>query len=153
MKTLLMLAYSALAARAQSLAVVNAADYVSQISPGSIASAFGANLPTDASTTVNVCTLASCTAATILAANPGQINFLVPDPLTATQVTVQVVHSGAVIASGTVSVSSLSPAIFTADNSGTGIFNGQSYDGGAYDSVVTGAGMPRAVAAPNTLIL
>ena len=136
-----------LAARAQSLSVVNAADYVSQISPGSIASAFGANLPTDASTGVNVCA-PGCISATVFASSAGQINFLVPDPLAASQVTVQVVHAGAVVASGTVSVSSVSPAIFTADNSGTGIFNGQVYDNGAYDSVVT-----RAVSAPNTLIL
>jgi uncharacterized protein (TIGR03437 family) len=152
MRILLILAFSAFAAQAQSLAVVNAADYVPQISPGSIASAFGTNLPTDASTSVNVCTPA-CTSATILAANSGQINFLVPDPLTATQVTVQVLHSGAVVASGTVSVSTLSPGIFTADNSGTGMFNGQSYDGGAYDSVFLNPSTPRAVSAPNTLIL
>jgi hypothetical protein len=49
------------AASAQSpapLAVVNAASYVAQISPGSIATALGTNLPTDSNTTVNICTSA-----------------------------------------------------------------------------------------------
>jgi hypothetical protein len=50
-----------------SLAVVNAADYVSQIAPGSIAAAFGANLPVDASTGVNVCS-PGCVAATVMGA-------------------------------------------------------------------------------------
>ena len=142
--------------------MVNAASYVSQISPGGIATAFGANLPTDSNTAVNVCTPGNpptaCTPVTVFAAYPGQINFLLPDPLAGTQVVVEVVHSGAVVASGSVSVSSLSPGVFTADNSGAGIFNGQAYDGGQYDAVYTGAGAPRAVsptsgAGPNVLIL
>lgn len=145
---------TASAAAAQALAVVNAASYVSQISPGSIATAFGTNLPADANTTVNVCTaVAVCVPATVFAAYPSQINFLVPDPLTASQVTVQVVHSGTVAASGSVAVSSLSPGVFTADNSGAGIFNGQSYDGGQYNSIFTGTATPRAVVAPNVLVL
>ena len=132
MRILWLIAASVAAASGQTLAVVNAASYVSQISPGGIATAFGANLPTDANTTVNICTPA-CASATLLAAYSGQINFLVPDPLTVNQVLVQVVHSGVVVASGSVPVSTLSPGIFTADNSGHGIFNGQSYDGGQYD--------------------
>ena len=140
------------AARGQQLAVVNAASYVSQISPGGIATAFGTNLPIDSNTTVNICTPA-CTPATIFAAYPSQINFLIPDPLTVNQVVVQVIHSGAAVASGSVSVSSLSPGVFTLDNSGAGIFNGQAYDSGQYDNVYTVAGMPRAVVSPNVLIL
>ena len=148
------------------LAVVNAASYVSQISPGGIATAFGANLPADSATTVNVCTGAAppvCGAAAVFAAFPTQISFLVPDPLPGNSVLVQVLHSGAVVASGTVAVGSLSPAVFTADNSGTGLFNGQSYDQGQYNAVYLPAAgaagiVPRAVAAapggaPNSLIL
>jgi len=150
-----LIAASIVAASAQSpapLAIVNAASYVAQISPGSIATAFGTNLPTDSDTTVNVCATA-CVAASVFAEYPGQINFLVPDPLAVNQATIQVVHSGVVVASGTVPVSGLSPGIFTADNSGAGIFNGQAYDGGQYDSVYIAPGMPRAIASPNVLIL
>jgi uncharacterized protein (TIGR03437 family) len=138
-----------------SLAVVNAADYVSQIAPGSIAAAFGVNLPVDASTGVNVCS-PGCVAATVIAALPTQINFLVPEAATADVVTVQVTHSGSVVAAGTVPATSLSPAIFTADESGTGIFNGQSFDQGQYNAVFIRAGgalVPRAVQPPNTLVL
>ncbi|MGO9230280.1 MAG: hypothetical protein ACLQKA_13880 [Bryobacteraceae bacterium] len=149
------------------LAVVNAASYVSQISPGGIATAFGSGLPTDSNTAVNTCTPGnpptSCAPATVLAAFPNQINLVVPDSIAASEAVVQVVHSGAVVASGSVPVSSLSPAVFTADNSGTGIFNGQSYDGGQYNAVYTVAGtppgiVPRAVSltsgsGPNILIL
>jgi uncharacterized protein (TIGR03437 family) len=149
------------------LTVVNAASYVSQISPGSIASALGANLPTDSNTSVNICTPGNpptaCAPATILGGSPSQISFLVPDPLTVSQVVVQVAQSGVVVASGSVPVSSLSPGVFTADNSGTGIFNGQSYDSGQYNSIYTAAGapsgiVPRAVSPmsgsdPNVLIL
>ena len=149
------------------LAVVNAANYASQIAPGAIATAFGANLPTDSATTVNICAPGNpptaCLAATVFAAYPSQINFLVPDPLALSQVVVQVAHSGVVVASGSVPVSSISPAVFTADNSGTGIFNGQSYDGGQYNAVFTAGSTapgiaPRAVSptsgsGPNVLIL
>lgn len=160
-----LIAAIAVAALGQSpapLAVVNAANYVSQVSPGSIATAFGANLPTDMATTVNVCTPGNpptgCAPATVFAAYSGQINFQVPDPFTGNQAVVQVVHSGAVVASGTVAVSGFSPGVFTVANSGTGIFNGQAYDGGQYNTVYTAAGTPRAVSpnsgsGPNVLIL
>jgi len=149
------------------LAVVNAASYVSQISPGGIATAFGSDLPTDSNTVVNICTPGnpptSCTPATVLAAFPNQINLLVPDSIAVSDAVVQVVHSGAVVASGSVPVSILSPAVFTVDDTGAGIFNGQSYDGGQYDAVYTVANtplgiVPRAVSptsgsGPNVLIL
>jgi len=149
------------------LAVVNAASYVSQIAPGAIATAFGANLPADSATTVSVCAPGNpptaCQAATVFAAYPSQVNFLVPDPLPLSQAVVQVEHSGVVAASGTVAVSLLSPAVFTADNSGTGIFNGQAYDDGLYDAVYTAASTPSGIApravspasgtGPNVLIL
>jgi uncharacterized protein (TIGR03437 family) len=101
--------------------------------------------------------------AKVFAALTSQISFLVPEPLAGNSAVVQVAHAGTVVAAGTVPVSSLSPGIFTADNSGTGIFAGQSYDQGAYDAVFTaGSGtagsVPRAVAGTiggtaNTLII
>jgi uncharacterized protein (TIGR03437 family) len=141
-----------------SLAIVNAATYVAQVAPGSIATAFGTNLPTDAGATVMVCTPVGCSAAAVLAASAGQISFVVPDPLPTGNVTVQVASNGTVVATGTVPVTALSPGIFTADNSGTGIFNGQSYDGGRYNAVYSPGPAPIAVAplsggAPNILIL
>ncbi len=147
---------------AGSLAIVNAASYVAQIAPGSIATAFGTNLPTDSYTAVMLCpggdTSVVCSSAEVLAAFPNQINFVAPFTLPSGNLTVQVVHSGTVVATGSVPVTKLSPGIFTADNSGTGIFNGQSYDGGQYNAVYTPGPMPRAVApvvsgAPNILIL
>ncbi len=150
-----------------SLAVVNAANYVPQIAPGSIATAFGTALAADAATTVSVCTPGNpptgCVPATVFAAYPSQINFLVPDPLPAGQAVVQVAHSGTVVAPGSVAVSILGPAVFTADNSGGGIFNGQSWDGGQYNAVYTAAPTPSGIApravsptsgsSPNVLIL
>jgi uncharacterized protein (TIGR03437 family) len=145
-----------------SLAVVNAATYTAQIAPGSIATAFGANLPTDAGTAVMVCAASNppvgCTAATIVSVAPTQISFIAPDPLRFGNATVQVADNGVVVAAGTVPMSVMSPGIFTADNSGTGIFNGQSYDGGQYNAVYSAGLAPRAVAAtsgdvPNVLIL
>jgi len=152
-----LIAAGVVGASGQQLAVVNAASYVSQISPGGIATAFGTRLPTDSNTTVEICMPgnppSACTPASIFAAYSSQINFLIPDPLTVNQVVIQVLHSGVVVASGSVPVSSLSPGVFTADNSGHGIFNGQSYDGGQYDNVYTAAGAPRAVVSPNVLVL
>ena len=117
------------------LAVVNAANYVSQIAPGSIASAFGANLPADSTTGVAVCGAAGCLQATVFAVSATQINFLVPAGPIASPATVQVTHAGSVVASGSVPVSNLSPGIFTANNSGSGIFNGQAYDQNLYDPI------------------
>jgi uncharacterized protein (TIGR03437 family) len=147
------------------LAVVSAADYVSQISPGSIATAFGTNLPADSNTSVNVCTgsPAVCTQTTVFAAFATQISFLVPDPLPGSSAVVQVLHSGTVVAAGSVPVSALSPAVFSADSSGTGIFSGQSYDRGQYNAVFAAGPAPSGIVpvavagaiggVPNTLIL
>jgi uncharacterized protein (TIGR03437 family) len=151
------MAAAAAAASGQSpapLAVVNAANYVAQVSPGGLATAFGAGLPADSASSVNVCEPgnppAVCVPAAVFAASPDRINFLLPEPPPFSQVVVQVAHSGAVVASGSVPVSGLGPAVFTADNSGTGILNGQSWDGGLYSAVhtaaSTGSGIaPRAV--------
>jgi uncharacterized protein (TIGR03437 family) len=149
------------------LAVVNAANYAPQIAPGSIATAFGAGLPADSAIGVTLCTPGNsptaCQPATVFAAYPSQVNFLVPDPLPVGQVVVRISHSGVVVASGSVTVSAFSPAVFTADNSGAGIFNGQSWDGGQYNAVYTPASTPSAIvpravsptsgSSPNVLIL
>ena len=146
-----------------SVAVVNAATYVSQIAPGSIASAFGTSLPFDSATSVNVCsTPSNCLPAAISAASASQINFLVPSFATANPLLVQVLHSGTVAASGSVRSTNMSPGIFTANNSGSGIFNGQAYDQNLYDPIFTlgpnGSIVPKPVSAvsggsPNILIL
>jgi hypothetical protein len=73
-------------------------------------------------------------------------------------VTVQVTHKGTQVAAGSTTVTVLSPGIFTADNTGAGIFNGQSYDGGQYNAVYSPGPVPRAVPprsgdGPNMLIL
>jgi uncharacterized protein (TIGR03437 family) len=162
-RLLLLTAVCACGARsAGSLAVVNAASYTSQISPGSIVTAFGAGLPSDADTAVMLCppegTATACAPAAILAASATQINFVVPNSLPSGNLTVQVIHNGTQVAAGNTTVTAMSPGIFTADNSGTGIFNGQSYDGGQYNAVYSPGPVPRAVApksgsAPNVLIL
>ena len=155
-------AVSAMAAPA-SLTVVNAANYVSQIAPGSFAAAFGTNLPTDSSTGVSICPATgpvACVSATIVAAASTQINFLMPAAPIPDPAIVQVTHAGTVAASGSVPVTTLSPGIFTANNSGSGIFNGQAYDQGLYDIVYTPGSpvapkpvSPTSGTGPNTLVL
>jgi uncharacterized protein (TIGR03437 family) len=144
------------------LSIVNAANYVSQIAPGSLAAAFGTNLPTDSGTSVSVCDSNGlvCSQATVIAAVGTQINFLVPQGPLPNPAMVRILHGGVAVASGSVPVTTLSPGIFTANNSGGGIFNGQAYDQDHYDAVyVPGSpAVPLPVSAvsggsPNILIL
>ncbi len=133
------------------LTVVNAANYVSQIAPGSFAAAFGSNLPTDSSTAVSICASGgiTCVQAQVIGGSSTQINFLVPAVPLPNPATVQVTHAGTTVASGSVPVTRLSPGIFTANNSGSGIFNGQAWDQNLYDTVyLPGAPVvPKAISA------
>jgi uncharacterized protein (TIGR03437 family) len=150
---------------AGSLRVVNAASYVSQIAPGGAAAAFSVGLPTDSSTTVNVCQPGNppinCAQGTIYLASPTQINFRVPTstpvgPLP-NSVVVQVLQAGTVVASGTVAVTAYSPGIFTANATGGGLFAGQTFLQNQYDIIYTygsnvilpsGASVPSIIAKP-----
>ena len=130
------------------LRVVNAASYVSQIAPGGAASAFSIGLPTDASTTVEVCDPGNppvnCVQGTIYASYSTQINFLVPTSTTVgplpKNVVVEVLHAGTVVASGTAAVTAYSPGIFTANASGGGIFAGQTFNQNQYNPIYTSTG-------------
>ena len=53
--------------------------------------------------------------------SPGQINYLIPAGTAPGEATVQVLRSGVVVASGTLQVAAVAPALFTANSSGTGI--------------------------------
>lgn len=135
------------------LSVVNAANYFYQIAPGSVATAFGENLPTGASASVEICTPGSppsgCVSATVAATSSGQISFLVPTSVTANPSVVEVLDSGSVVASGSVPVTSLSPGIFTANFAGYGVFAGQAYEQNGYVSVTNDtAGQVEGVAVP-----
>jgi len=105
------------------LAIVPAASYArnSPVAPGSIASAFGANLAT-ANTVVTVADSAGAArTAQIFAASAGQVNFLVPQETAAGPATVTVRGSNGAPASGSVQVSAVAPALFSASNTGRGV--------------------------------
>jgi hypothetical protein len=71
--------------------------------------------------------------------------------VTANPAVVEVLHGNTMVASGAVPVMSFSPGVFTADNSSSGIFDGQAYDQNQYDLVFTtassGTVQPRPVSA------
>ena len=98
--------------------------------------------------------------ATITGAASTQINFLVPAGPLPNPAMVEVTHAGTIVATGSVPMTALSPGIFTRINSGSGIFNGQSYDQNRYDTVylpgspVTPVPVsPNSGSGPNTLVL
>ena len=53
--------------------------------------------------------------------SPGQINYLVPTGTAPGEATVSVFRGGVVVASGMLQVAAVSPALFTANSSGTGV--------------------------------
>jgi uncharacterized protein (TIGR03437 family) len=118
------------------LSTVSAASYLSggPLAPGSIASGFGQGLasategalsqplPTIlANTTVTMKDSAGVERqAPLFYVAPTQINYLVPDDTAAGPATVTVSSSGQVTATGTVTVDSIAPGLFTANMDGQG---------------------------------
>ena len=116
------------------VSTVSSASYTPIVAPDSIASSFGTNLATSteaatttplpttlAGTSVSITDSASVTvAASLIFVSPTQINFLMPSTMALGKATVSVVSAGGTV-QGTVLVSNVSPAFFTANSSGSGV--------------------------------
>ncbi|MDQ6760021.1 MAG: hypothetical protein M3Z32_09180, partial [Acidobacteriota bacterium] len=92
-------------------AVVNAASFVSGISPGSIATLFGTNLQ-DGSVSIN------SVPTTVFFSNNQQVNFLVPDSLPEGSAQVSVTTNAGSSDLINVAVTAISPGLFAAVNRG-----------------------------------
>ncbi len=114
----------------------SAANYAGiSLAPESIVALFGVNLSNDtqAATTLPLpTTLAGASvvikdsrgneyASPLFFASPGQINFLIPPGLALGAGMVSVVTNGDIHSTGTLEISSVSPGVFTADASGSGL--------------------------------
>jgi uncharacterized protein (TIGR03437 family) len=147
---------------------VNAANYGPALAPGSIAAAFGSNLATGvyAATALPLQTSLGGTAVTVngvaaqlFYASPTQVNFIVPPSTAPGAATLSVTVNGAQAAAGTVTVSQVAPALFTASADGKGVPAGFStFDGVNLQLLSNPDGTPRPVgagtdASPNYLVL
>ncbi len=111
------------------VATVSAASFASTLTPDGIASAFGSNLATQflvatsqplptnlGGTTVRV----NGQLASLFFVSPNQVNYLIPANTPAGAQPVVVTSGNGAVSTGTVNVTNVAPAIFTANASGTG---------------------------------
>ena len=110
--------FGGLALAAQTITVVSAASYMGLVAPGSIASGFA---PLTATSVTVTDRNGVARPASIFSAANGQVNFLVPAETATGTATVTARDAGGVTATGRVEVSTVAPALFTANNSGRGI--------------------------------
>jgi uncharacterized protein (TIGR03437 family) len=139
------------------LGVVNAANYGTALAPGGIAAAFGSNLATGvyAATALPLQTSLGGTvvavngvAAQLFYASPTQVNFIVPPATAPGEAAVSVTVNGAPAAAGTVTISQVAPALFTASADGRGVPAGFStFDGVNLQLLSNPDGSARPVAA------
>lgn len=152
----------------QSVRTVNAGNYQQSVAPDSVAAAFGSQLSqTTASATgfplpltlAGVTVMVNNLSAPLLYVSPTQINYIVPantDPGTAA---ITVMNGGAAVATGTVTVETVSPSIFTILASGKGVPAAQTtFDGVSFQAVGYSDGSARVLsvgtaARPNYLVL
>jgi uncharacterized protein (TIGR03437 family) len=121
---------------AATLSSVSAADFmIGPVAPESIVTGFAPDLAAFEESAVAVplpTALAGLTVivrdsmgserlARLFYCGPGQVNYLIPAGTAPGEATVQVLRSGAVVASGTLQVAAVAPALFTANSSGMGI--------------------------------
>jgi uncharacterized protein (TIGR03437 family) len=135
------------------LAVANAASYGPSIAPASIAVAFGTGLATGTyaataqplqtslgGTTVTV----GGAAAQLFYVSPTQVNFVVPETVALGSAAVSVSLNGTTVASGTINVTTVAPALFTASADGRGTPAGFStFDGVNLRLLANPDGTPR----------
>ncbi|MBM3727122.1 MAG: hypothetical protein FJW40_17080 [Acidobacteria bacterium] len=109
---------SALIAQTRTLTIVPAASYSSSsgVAPESIAAAFGENLAGAATVTVTD-SRGTARPATVFAATPTQVNFLIPAGTATGSATVIIAGN----ATGSVDVRSIAPGLFSANGSGRGL--------------------------------
>jgi uncharacterized protein (TIGR03437 family) len=112
------------------LASVNAGSYTEGNASSAIVASFGSNLaggvevaktlplPTELG---GVSVLIDGQPAGLFFVSPGQINYQVPDDLLPGAAQVTVMRDGQAVAQGTLEIGNVSPSIFTADSSGTGV--------------------------------
>lgn len=149
------------------LTTVDAGSYGYLVAPDSIAVAFGSNLATGAysASTLPLPTslggtqiTVNGTAAQVFYVSPNQVNFVMPAGTAAGSATVNVVVNGTTVASGSVNVNRVAPALFTATADGKGTPAGFStFDGVNLQLLANLDGSPRTVgsgtdANPNYLI-
>ena len=124
-------------------ALVSAASFTANqpVSPSSIAAAFALHLATGEAlpqsvplptsllgTTVVVKDLAGVERpAPLFYVGPSQVNFLIPDDTAAGRATVIVTAGDGTVTTGSIPISVVSPALFSADSSGVGIAAGDAY--------------------------
>lgn len=105
-----------------SLAVVSSASYgEAVVAPGSIATAFGNDLPASGGTVLVRDSVASTRTAQILAQSETQISFVVPEEAETGMADVSVFRDGATVASGRVTIQQAAPALFSANATGFGV--------------------------------
>ena len=117
------------------LSSVSAASLVlGLVAPESIVTGFGSSLAAAEADAISVplpTTLAGVTVsvrdttgserlASLLYCSPGQINYLIPAGAAPGEATVSVLRNGALIASGTIQVAAVAPALFAANGNGMG---------------------------------
>jgi uncharacterized protein (TIGR03437 family) len=116
------------------ITIVSAANYRAPLAPDSIAAAFGANLATrteSASTSPLPTSIAGTSVrvngalAPLFFVSPGQINFIIPSGTATGTAQIEVRANDVVIATGTVTIASAAPAIFTANSNGEGALAAQ----------------------------
>jgi uncharacterized protein (TIGR03437 family) len=119
-------AYTFTAGQAQpKMTVLSAASLVNAaLAPAMIASAFGAGLggaPSDRVTVAVADSKGATRPAQLLAAAPGQVNFVLPDALAPGNATVTVARSGAADVTGAIAIESVAPGIFAANSAAGGV--------------------------------
>lgn len=124
-------------------AIVSAASFTENqpLPPSSIAAAFALHLATGealpqtvplptslAGTTVVVKDFAGIERpAPLFYAGPNQVNFLIPDDTVAGRATISVTAGDGTVSTGTIPISVVSPALFSADSTGGGFAAGDAY--------------------------
>ena len=104
------------------LAVVSAASYSqAAVAPDSLATAFGANLPTSAVTVAVTDSAGRTRTVTPVAGTANQLSFVVPAETAAGPAKVEVLRAGTVVAAGTVPVATVAPGLFSANATGFGV--------------------------------
>ena len=116
--------FTAVPASTASLAVVNSASYTALLAPGSIATAFGADLAvgTGAGTAVALQDSAgTVTEATLFYAYPQQTAFLIPAGIALGSASITVTSGDGTVSTAAVQISAVAPGLFSANANGQGV--------------------------------
>ncbi|HKQ72733.1 MAG TPA: heme-binding protein [Blastocatellia bacterium] len=165
--------FQASAAAQTAVASVNAASFLSPISPSTITAAFGTNLATQTvvATTLPLPTVLGGVRVRVMDGNnvqhdapiffvsPQQVNYLLPDQAASGNGRIMIDNGAGVVSQGTLQIANVSLGVFTVTASGSGIAAAvTTTDGVNFFSTVNPDGSPRAVLnstawRPNFLVL